>query len=134
MKEAQSCAHFDAIALKKRYNLLVPHPLDSKTHYIYIAPKAPYYFLRILSQTHTCMTPFPLLITDMIGCSDSVGSILLTLTLFQMFVGEIYSSRDINMAPILAIIALGLVVIVIWRHHRYFSKLDHIPGQSSWTR
>ena len=80
------------------------------------------------------MTPFPLLITDMIGFSDAVGSILLTLTLFQMFVGEIYSSRDINMAPILAIIALGLVVIVIWRHYKYFSKLDHIPGQSSWTR
>ena len=41
---------------------------------------------------------------------------------------------SIVMAPLLVHIFLFLVMFRIWRHYKYFSKLDHVPGKSSWTR
>ena len=38
------------------------------------------------------------------------------------------------MVPLLVLIVLGLLGFLVWRHYKYLSVLDHIPGHSSWTR
>jgi len=37
------------------------------------------------------------------------------------------------MVPLLVLIVLGLLGFLVWRHYKYLSVLDHIPGHSSWT-
>ena len=40
----------------------------------------------------------------------------------------------IQVIQLFVIVFLGLLASSLWRHFRYLSKWDHLPGHSSWTR